>query len=133
MRVVSAIAAATCVLIGMALVAFPAEAELPPQVYQQARDSAGTVVVLRVQHVRRLQPDQTEGICVLTGEITRVERGSAQEGQAVVLPVPCISPAWQPIPGPFPGYRDDLLGQATRVRVFMTNGALVRRGLDMLD
>lgn len=111
----------------------PAAAELPPQVYQQARDSAGSVVVLRVQRVRRLPPGETQGTCALTGVITDVERGSAREGQTVVVAIPCISPAWEPMPGPFPGYRHDDLGRAERVRVFMSGGVLVRRGLDFLD
>lgn len=115
------------------LAAGPAVAELPPHVYQQARDSAGTVVVLRVDNVRRLPPGETQGDCVLTGVVTEVERGTAQQGQAVVVPVPCISPAWQPMPGPFPGYRHDVLGRAETVRVFLNRGALVRRGLDILD
>lgn len=118
---------------GLATAAGPAAAELPPQVYQQARDNAGTVVVLRVQSVRRLSEGQTQGACALTGVVTDVERGSMPEGQAVVVAIPCISPAWQPMPGPFPGYRHDVLGRAESVRVFMTGGVLVRRGLDILD
>lgn len=118
---------------GLAALATPASAELPPQVYQQARDGAGTVVVLRVQSVRRLPPGESQGACALTGVITDVERGSAREGQTVVVAIPCISPAWEPRPGPFPGYRHDALGRAERVRVFMTSGVLVRRGLDIVD
>lgn len=118
---------------GLAILAGPAAAELPPQVYQQARDNAGSVVVLRVQSVRRLPAGQTQGSCILTGEVTTVERGTIPEGQVVVVEIPCISPAWQPIPGPFPGYRHDVLGRAERARVFMTGGVLVRRGLDILD
>jgi len=83
--------------------------------------------------VRRLPPGETQGDCVLTGVVTEVERGTAQQGQAVVVPIPCISPAWQPMPGPFPGYRHDVLGRAETVRVFLNRGALVRRGLDILD
>lgn len=119
--------------VGLATLAGPAASELPPQVYQQARDGAGTVVVLRVQSVRRLPPGETQGTCALTGVITDVERGSARDGQTVVVAVPCISPAWEPRPGPFPGYRHDALGRAERVRVYMTGGVLVRRGLDVLD
>lgn len=111
----------------------PASAELPPQVYQQARDNAGSVVVLQVDSVQRLPAGQTQGACRLTGVITGVERGSAREGQTIVVAVPCISPAWEPRPGPFPGYRHDVLGRAERVRVFMTGGVLVRRGLDLID
>lgn len=118
---------------GVVLAAAPAVAELPPQVYQQAREGAGTVAVLRVQSVRRLPPGQTQGSCALTGVIADVERGSAREGQTVVVAIPCISPAWEPRPGPFPGYRHDALGEAERVRVFMSGGVLVRRGLDILD
>ena len=118
---------------GLVTAAGPASAELPPQVYQQARDDARSVLVLRVTNVQRLQPGQTQGSCALTGQITDVERGSAREGQTVVVPVPCISPAWEPRPGPFPGYRHDVLGRAERVRVYTTGGALVRRGLDILD
>lgn len=118
---------------GLAALAPPAFAELPPQVYQQARAGAGTVVVLSVESVRRLPPGETQGSCALTGVITDVERGSAREGQTIVVAIPCISPAWEPRPGPFPGYRHDDLGRAERVRVFMTAGVLVRRGLDFLD
>jgi len=118
---------------GLAFAAGPAAAELPPYVYQQARDAAGTVLTLRVQNVRRLPAGQTQGACALTGVVTDVERGSAERGQTVVVAVPCISPAWQPMPGPFPGYRHDVLGRAENVRVFMSGGALVRRGLDILD
>ena len=118
---------------GLAIAAGPASAELPPQVYQQARAGAGTVAVLRVERVRRLPPGQTQGSCALTGVITDVERGSAREGQTIIVAIPCISPAWEPRPGPFPGYRHDTLGEAERVRVFMSGGVLVRRGLDILD
>jgi hypothetical protein len=129
MRLLIALAMA----VGLVIAAGPAAAELPPQVYQQARESAGTVAVLRVQGVRRLPPGQTQGSCALTGVIVDVERGSAREGQTVVVAIPCISPAWEPRPGPFPGYRHDDLGRAERVRVFMSGGVLVRRGLDILD
>ena len=118
---------------GLAFAAGPASAELPPYVYQQARDGAGTVVTLNVQSVHRLPAGQTQGACTLTGIITDVERGTASEGQSVVIAVPCISPARQPMPGPFPGYRHDVLGRAENVRVFMSGGVLVRRGLDILD
>lgn len=118
---------------GLATAAGPATAELPPQVYQQARDGAGSVVILRVQSVRRLPAGETQGSCALTGVVTDVERGTLPEGQTIVVAIPCISPAWQPMPGPFPGYRHDVLGRAESVRVFMTGGVLVRRGLDILD
>jgi len=124
---------ATLLVTLFGLAASPAAAELPPQVYQQARDAAGTVLVLQVQDVRRLPPGETQGSCLLTGTVRDVERGAARVGQSVVVLVPCISPAWQPMPGPFPGYRHDVLGVAERVRVFMTGGILVRRGLDILD
>lgn len=118
---------------GLATAAGPASAELPPQIYRQARDNAGTVVVLRVTSVRRLPDGVTQGACTVSGVITDVERGAAREGQRVVVSVPCISPAWEPVPGPFPGYRHDVLGRAGRVRIFMSGGVLVRRGLDILD
>jgi len=133
MRILPILAATSGLVIASGLMARPAEAELPPHVYQQARDSAGTVVTLRVESVRRLPTGETQGDCTLTGIITSVDRGRAREGQTVVVPVPCISPAWQPMPGPFPGYRHDVLGRAETVRVYMTGGVLVRRGLDILD
>lgn len=118
---------------GLVFAAGPATAELPPQVYQQARDGAGSVLTLHIQNVSRLPTGQTQGSCTLTGIVRDVERGSASDGQTVVVAVPCISAAWQPMPGPFPGYRDDVLSRVERVRVFMTGGVLVRRGLDILD
>lgn len=133
MRLLPILAAASGLMAVSAFVVQPARAELPPQVYQQARDRAGTVVTLRVTEVRRLPQGETQGVCALTGTVRDVERGSAESGQTVVVPVPCISPAWQPIPGPFPGYRDDVLSRASRVRVFMTGGQLAQRGLDILD
>lgn len=118
---------------GLAVAAGPASAELPPQVYREARDNAGSVLILRVTAVQRLPAGRTQGDCAVSGVVTSVERGSARAGQAIVVAVPCISPAWEPMPGPFPGYRHDVLDRAERVRVFMTGGVLVRRGLDILD
>ncbi len=133
MRLLPILAATSGLLMASVLAVEPARAELPPHVYQQARDAAGTVLTLRVQSVRRLPAGETQGTCSLTGIVTGVERGMAQQGQTVVIAVPCISPAWQPMPGPFPGYRHDVLGRTENVRVYMTGGVLARRGLDILD
>lgn len=124
---------ATAALGAVIIAPAPASAELPPRVYQEARANAASVVVLRVTQFDRLPAGQTQGTCRLVGVVERIERGSAPVGQQVVLGVPCISPAWEPRPGPFPGYRHDVLSSAQRVRVHMTAGTLALRGLDIID
>lgn len=119
--------------LALAAMGAPAAArELPPWVYEQARAAAGTVVVLRVTAVQALPPGEAQGTCELQGVIESIERGAATEGQEVTLSVPCIGPEFEPMPGPFPGYDQDGLLAAERVRVWMSGGQLVRRGLDFV-
>jgi hypothetical protein len=122
-------------LIGTTLtVAAPAAAELPPYVYEQARREADTVLVLTVSELSRLAQGETEGACRLTGRVDGVERGEAPAaGQTVNVDLPCVSKDYTPMPGPFPGYDQDALGKVAHVRVWLKDGALVRRGLDVID
>ena len=120
-------------VIAMATMAAPAMArELPPWVYEQAREGAGTVVVLRVTSVTALPPGQPRGACTLQGDVEAVERGAVAIGQEVTLAVPCIGPDYEGMPGPFPGYDQVGLMSVQRVRVWMTGGRLVQRGLDAI-
>lgn len=120
-------------VLALGVSALPALAlELPPYVYEQARAGARTVVVLRVTEVQAMPEGQAQGSCTLVGEVESVERGVVALGQEVTVMIPCIGPTWEPMPGPFPGYQQDGLMTAERVRVWMTSGQLVRRGLDFL-
>ena len=112
-------------------VAGPALAELPPYVYEQARDEATAVVVVRVTSVGGLAAGVTEGACALEGVVTTVERGDAHAlGDRLKIDVPCVSAEWTPRPGPFPGYSEAPLAKVSEARLWLTNGELVLRGLD---
>ncbi|PSJ39033.1 hypothetical protein [Allosphingosinicella deserti] len=124
----------TRLALALLALAAPAAAELPPQVYERARDAAASVVVVDVAAVDRPRGAFATASCTLRGRISAVERGSRyRPGQQIAIPLPCIGTDYQAMPGPFPGYPADALGNARRGRVFLdADGALVLRGFDPL-
>ncbi|MFG1461648.1 hypothetical protein V5F77_02020 [Xanthobacter sp. DSM 24535] len=72
-----------------------AQALLAPQYYEQARREAASVIVLAVTGVT--PPAKGFGACSVSGEVRRVERGTAyQVGQKLILAVPCRTADAQP-------------------------------------
>ncbi|GGC62514.1 hypothetical protein [Chelatococcus reniformis] len=68
----------------------PAAAMLPPRFYEQARQNAVDVVVIRVAQVGAPPEPTGFGPCAVTGTVLRVERGTAHRaGERIVLQVPC--------------------------------------------
>ena len=111
-----------------------AAAELPPYVYEQARERAQSVLVIAVSHVERLPRGVLQGGCVITGVVEAVERGAAHTvGQTVSVSVPCIDDDWEPRAGPFPGYDENRLERVKSARIWLTGAALALRGLDSLE
>lgn len=73
----------------------PAAALMPPSVYENARDTATSVVVLEVTRVS--PPAAGFGECRVDGVVRQLERGTAfVPGSAVTLKVPCAKPGAQP-------------------------------------
>jgi len=127
MRRLLTLTVAACAIAG------PALAELPPYVYERARAEAAEVVVLQVSRVQMLAPGTTEGQCEIEGRVTAVERGSPRaSGDEIRFTVDCIDETWTPRPGPFPGYQETALARAAQVRVWLTDGQPVLRGLDVV-
>jgi hypothetical protein len=50
----------------------------------------------------------------------------------LTVDLPCVSPKWTPMPGPFAGYRSDALPYGLTGRLYLRNGNLVLRGYDQL-
>lgn len=111
----------------------PPPMELPPYVYEQARKNAASVVVIDVTTIQPLSGG-TQGSCRLEGVVASVERGDRlSAGQAITVAIPCISPAWRPMPGPWPGFMDRDFIQTTQGRAYLdARGRLVQRGFDIL-
>lgn len=121
------------VLLGASMAA-QARAELPPYVYEAERRAAGHVLVLSDVKVTAGIGRAPSGQCTLTGQIEAVERGGGlRKGEMTSIKLACITDAWRPMPGPFPGYHQDWLGKLARVRAFVNDGILVRKGLDPLE
>lgn len=77
--------------LGLVLVAGAAQAALAPQYYQNARDTAANVVVLKITRVTPPQSDQGE--CKVAGKVRQIERGTLYKArQAIVVQVPCMTP-----------------------------------------
>lgn len=91
--------ALSALVLAASLWPWPAAALMPPYVYESARDSAASVIVLTVEKVT--PPRRPFGSCVVEGAVAKVERGTAyQVGQKVTLDVPCATPdATPPIGG----------------------------------
>ncbi|TFI56632.1 hypothetical protein E2493_19160 [Sphingomonas parva] len=114
--------------------AAPAAAELPPYVYERARDAAVSVIVVDISRVTAPREAFDEAACTLEGKVAAVERGDLHAaGRPVAVDLPCVGSLYQPMPGPFPGYSAEALAKVTRGRLFLdAQGALVRRGFDAL-
>lgn len=111
-----------------------AAAELPPHIYEADRRAASHVIVIENLTLTPFSGAATSGSCTLSGRIASVERGGGYTpGQPVSVSIACITSAWRPMPGPFPGYSQDNLKQLVRARVFVTDGHVVRRGLDAVS
>jgi hypothetical protein len=118
-------------LIALALVSAPMD--LPPYVYERARREAVSVVVIEAERVEGLN-GRTTGACTVSGRITAVERGPHQVGERLSLAVPCVGPAYQARPGPWPGYPEATMTGSTRGRAWLdAEDGLVRRGYDVLE
>ena len=118
----------------MLLAGAPAAAELPPYVYERAREAASAVIVVEVSRVTRPDKPFAEAVCALEGRVAAVERGDRHVvGRTVTIDLPCIGTLYQPMPGPFPGYSADALAKVRRGRLFLDEGGdLVLRGFDAL-
>jgi hypothetical protein len=123
-----------CALAMAAAFAPFARAELPPHVYEAERRAASDVLVLSDLTMTPFEGEADRGACTLSGRIEAVERGAGyQTGGVVSVKIACITKAWRPIPGPFPGYTQEFLTRLERVRVFVNGGRVVPRGLDTLE
>jgi hypothetical protein len=98
-------------------------AELPPHYYDQIRAQAAAVIVIDVAAVEA-GPARPGGYatCQVEGRVTAVE-----------LAVPCITPDWDPVPGPWPGFRIATLSRTASGRAWLdADGRLVQRGFDIV-
>lgn len=111
--------------------------ELPPEAYARARAEADTVMVIDIVSVAGLPFWRSHGTCRVVGGVESVERGrGAGQGPALgrlTVDVPCVQPSYNPPPAPFAGYPQGPLRRAERAKVYLKNGALVLRGLDVLE
>lgn len=84
------------------LLALPrADAVLPPQVYEQARQSAALHLQVLVRAMT--PPAATPGLCAVQGEVARVLRdrtGGWAAGRALTFDLACTRPEDTPVPGP---------------------------------
>ena len=124
------VAAGVAIAASAALVAGAARAELPPYVYEQERAAADTVVVIDVDRVSGPSAREAKGLCVLRGRIVSVERGDWRPGEAATFYVACVTPRWQPMPGPFPGHQVAWLREQRRLKIWARGDQAVRRGLE---
>lgn len=115
----------------LALTPLPALAMLAPQYYQQARDEAPDVIVVRV--VAAVFPDTPTGICRLATRVTAVERGQTYwVGQGVVIPVHCRRGNAE-IPAGGTIWTDmNAISPGVNARVFMKDGAPALDAFDLL-
>ncbi|MEP9354832.1 hypothetical protein ABLE93_14680 [Xanthobacter sp. KR7-65] len=73
----------------------PAQALMPPYVYESARNEAKSVIVIAVDDVAVTQ--RLFGTCTVSGTVRTVERGTAfSVGQKVEVGVPCAKPGADP-------------------------------------
>jgi hypothetical protein len=123
----------SCLLLAIVL-SNAARAELPPYVYEAERRAARDVVVISDVQVEPYSGKSASGACTIKGRVEAVERGvSFRSGESLALQITCITPAYRPMPGPFPGYPQASLADLRRARVFVNDGFVIRRGLDPLD
>jgi len=110
-------------------------AELPPHYYDQIRAQAAAVIVIDVAAVEAgaARPGGY-ATCQVEGRVTAVERGGQHTaGQPIRLAVPCITPDWDPVPGPWPGFRIATLSRTASGRAWLdADGRLVQRGFDIV-
>ncbi|MCZ8193100.1 hypothetical protein [Brevundimonas sp.] len=110
-------------------------AELPPHYHDQIRAQAAAVIVIDVAAVEA-GPARPGGYatCQVEGRVTAVERGGQHTaGQPIRLAVPCITPDWDPVPGPWPGFRIATLSRTASGRAWLdADGRLVQRGFDIV-
>lgn len=84
-----------CLAVVLAGVASPALALLPPIYYEQARNTAANVVVLKVTSVR--EPDAAYGTCTVRGTVRQAERGTLYGvGARIKVEVPCAKAGSRP-------------------------------------
>lgn len=70
-----------------------AEAALAPQYYEEARNTADSVIVMRVDGVRQIPRSKGFGDCQVYGRISVVERGERYAaGDRISINVPCRRP-----------------------------------------
>ena len=112
-----------------AILATPVSAMMAPQYYQQARDEAPDVIVIRITGVDA--PAGAMGVCGVRGQVTAVERGTAyRAGQEVRIPVHCASPQAD-LPAGGTLWTDmAALRRAQTARTFLRDG---RPALDAFD
>lgn len=109
----------------------PALAMMAPQYYQQARDQAPDVIVVRVVAV--VLPGTPTGLCRLATRVTAVERGQAyQVGQGVVIPVHCRRGNAEIPAGGTIWTNMNALRPGVNARVFMKDGAPALDAFDLL-
>jgi len=65
--------------------------------------------------------------------VASVERGTRyRAGEEVRLGIDCVTASHPPMPGPFPGYRQDQLSAVRKGRAYVTGDRVVRRGFDVI-
>lgn len=70
-----------------------AQAALSPQYYEEARNTADSVVIVRVDGVRQAPRSKGFGDCVVYGRVAGVERGDRYAaGDRISIDVPCRRP-----------------------------------------
>lgn len=110
-------------------------AELPPHYCDQIRAQAAAVIVIDVAAVEAgaARPGGY-ATCQVEGRVTAVERGGQHTaGQPIRLAVPSITPDWDPVPGPWPGFRIATLSRTASGRAWLdADGRLVQRGFDIV-
>jgi len=74
-------------------VASPAVAALPPEYYDEARETAAHVVLFEITSVKGLPAGKGYGQCQVTGKVKTVERGRHyRAGGPIQVSVPCMKP-----------------------------------------
>jgi hypothetical protein len=107
--------------------------ELPPEAYERARAEATSVIVLDQVRARGIG-FRPRGDCTVRGRVSAVERGTEYRvGQRVTLAVPCISYFYNPSPGPWAGFQENVLTRSRSGRAFLTGGEVVLKGYDILQ
>ena len=107
-------------VLAAAAVAGPAFAALAPQYYEEARNRAAHVVVVKVERVNWVRPRNGRGECIVLGRIESIDRGDHYRvGARARIAVPCIAPDAEMMAGPVIWQRPDALRASKRGRAWM--------------